>query len=526
MDLVATAFETVYGALDVSRTVTEGYKVWFALAGLTLALSWKWLHARGLAKQFLIALTLLASANYARWGFESTFQRLDSYDLLHYYLNSKYFDELGYYDLYPAAILADKENDGFFQPVGDRYMAQNAEGHQIAPIEHALAHGKIVRDRFAPERWEQFEHDLLFFQREVRPGFPGNAALWREMIQDHGFNGTPAWMVLAEPIAQRVPVENIKALAFIDLVLLGAGVAMVVWAYGPITAWWVVFWLAISYSMRWPYVPWVFLRYDWVFALLATMALLKKRQHLLAGLFAGWAGTLRFFPALWMWGPFAKGVAGLAAKKVNKPLLVLAGGFLISAAVFEAAGAMRVGPDNVVVHFENMMDHNKPEQLSSRRIGLALAMTHPLSEKPPKLLSKERRHAIERQKPYRYAIGILIMVVMGAGMRRLRDDEAYGFGFIPFFLLTTASYYYYTARVTMALLHAADLSKTRNRVGLAMLMGMEAFSNWAAYDDAKQRMFLIGWLAIMLLGYTLTMTLWLFKESYVDAAPEEPVAAP
>jgi hypothetical protein len=500
--------------MDVPRTQTEGYKVALAAAAFFLVALWPWLKRKGLAKRALITLTIVSCMNYARWGFESTFERVDSYDLIHYYLNSKYFDELGYYDLYPCIILADKEADGWFQDPGPVYMAQDAEGHQPKPIAHAVVHGRAVRaERFTPERWDAFAHDALHLQREIKPGFPGNARLWREMIQDHGFNGTPAWLLLAEPLANAVPVESIKLLAYVDLALMAAGIALVGWAFGSTTAWWTVLWLAITYSMRWPYLPWVFLRYDWVFALMATTAFLKKGHPLVAGLLAGWATTLRFFPAMWMWGPFSKGVGGLVRKKVHRQLLVMAGGFVVAAMVVESAAIVRVGTEQVEVHFENMIDHNSPDQLSSRRIGLALALTHPLTEKPPNLLTRERRKTIGEQKPLRFGLGLILMVAMGWGMRRLRDEEAFAFGFLPFFLLTTASYYYYTARVTLAILHASDLSKLRNRVGLGLLMAMEVFCNWAAYTQGKNRMFLIGWLASALCVYAVVMCVWILWEA-------------
>ncbi len=111
---------------------------------------------------------------------------------------------------------------------------------------------------------------------------------------------------------------------------------------------------------------------------------------------------------------------------------------------------------------------------------------------------------------------------MGVAMRKLRDDETFGFGFLPFFLLTTASYYYYVARATLIVVHAGGLDRTRNRVGLAMLLALEAFSNGSEVWLPGYRMFLIGGLAWGLTAYALVMGVWIAWESWSEAPAAPP----
>ncbi len=563
---------------DVSRTVTEGHKVYIALAALILVLLWpeqrrpvvgqglamgvlggvflaNWkgyevvddrfllgllvatllwpalraLHEK-LAPLLLVLLTLISIANYLRWGPKLAVERVDTYDLMHYYLNAKYFDELGYYDLYPACILADMENGGpRWDKGGTIYMAQDDDGHALRPLAHAVERGRVVREtRFTPERWKAFEADFLFLQREV---YGMSDKMWRQMIQDHGFNGTPVWTLLARPFAELVPathfvrflgrdVPSIKIIGLLDVGLLALAFGLVGWAYGGPAAMWCILWFTVSYSLRWPTVSWVFLRYDWVAALLMAMVALKKKRPYIAGLLAAWSATLRLFPAFWMWGPFSKGVAGLVRKKVHRQLLVLALGFLVGVAILEAGAVARYGIHQVRIHLENMSDHNKAEQLSSRRIGLALALAYagPWEKRPiPRIIEPHRKKRIGAQKPLRYGIGIAILVLMGWLLRRAEDDEAFGYGFVPIFLLTTMSYYYYISRVTLTLVHASDLSKRRNQVGLASLFGMELFSNWAEFTYREHRLFLIGTLAWLIVAYILVMMVFL----HIDARRDE-----
>lgn len=516
--------------MDVSRAVTEYYKIWLCGGAVLLALLWGFLP-RYVSRQALFGLVALAAVNYSRWGVELLTTRLDAYDMLHYYINAKYFDELGYLDLYPAVILVDHENHGPFFEEGPTYLAQDETGHHLAPISHALARGKIVKERFAPERWSAFEHDVLYLQRTVgcrEKNSKGKCLreiddpLWQQLINDHGFNGTTAWTLLAEPFTW-LPVEWIKWLGYLDVIWLAAACAAVTWAYGPIAAGWTLLFLLVSYSTRWPTISWAFLRYDWVSMLVIATALLKKGHPLVAGLFAGTSATLRLFPTMWMWGPFAKGVAGLLQRPrvVSRPLLLFAAGFLAAVLAVQGTATLRFGVSAIEDHIDNMMDHNSAEQLSSRRIGLALA----LASEPwrgtdtEKLISPQRKERIDSQEPLRYALAGVFLLGLGYAVRRRGDDEAYAFGFLPFFWITTASYYYYVARAPLAVIHGADLDRWRNRFGLGALFGLEMFCNWAEGTFEGHRLFLIGNLAWGLLLYSIVMVIWTAIEGDERPAP-------
>ena len=505
---MAGAMQTLLHALiqfpqeipDIARSTSEALKVWLALAGIGLLLVWTVLRPT-VRRWILVALVLVASLTYVRFGGRLLFQNTDNYDLFHYYLNSKYFDELGYYDLYPAGILVDHENKGPFLPEGDKYLAQDESGHHWRPIEHALERGRVVKEKFTPERWEAFTHDALVLQRE-KGQFDGG--LWKQMIQDHGFNGTPAWVAEARPLASIVPVEHKKLLCLIDVGLLALGVLAIGWAYGVDAALWTTFFLCITYSTRWPTISWAYLRYDYVMSLLVALALIRKGRHFLAGIFAGHAAALRFFPAMYMFGPAAKGLFELLGGRLNKKLLALGLAFVLGAGAFVALGTWTVGPLNVREHFENMMDHNSAEQLSSRRIGFALALPF-RGDLEPKNITKAIKAETDEQKPLRFGISFLVLAGFAWGLRNKRDDETFAYGWIPFFLLTTASYYYYVVRVVLIAFHAGEIDRLRNRIGLGILLALEAMTNFNEVHFAGHRVFLVGCLAWGCFLYALVM---------------------
>lgn len=507
--------------MDISRTVSEGYKIWLCSGAVLLALAWAWIPRRA-ARGLLAGLLLISVANYARFGPRLPFQRVDTYDLIHYYLNAKYFDELGYYDLYPACIVADHEAGGPFFEEGNKFMDQDDSGHHLRPISVALDEGrKLKAEKFTPERWQQFSHDFLFLQRNVE-GL--NPELWRQLLQDHGFNGTTVWVLQALPFVQ-LPVEYIKTLGYLDIFWLGLAIAAVAWAWDGATALWAALFLMLTYSCRWPTISWALFRYDYVSLLVIAMACLRKGRPVLAGVLTGWSAALRMFPAMWLYGPGMKGVLGLAQGKVHKSLLRLALGFAIGVAAWQGAATIVLGVDSVQIHLENMTDHNKSENLSSRRIGLALALPF-RGDLLPKALPQSEKELIEEQKPLRYAIAGVLMLLLGWGLRNRRDEETFAYGFLPFFLLTTASYYYYVARWTLWVLHAGGMCKpeagehrARHVVGLAMLSGIELFSNWSEVVHPDHRVYLIGWMAWLLLAYSGGMAIWVVIESHRKTAP-------
>jgi hypothetical protein len=512
-----------------SRADTDHIKVFLAAGAAGLALGWSSLSKRS-AHAALIVLTLIAVLNFMRWGpryLDS--QRINSYDLLHYYMAARYFEEVGYYDLYPAFTLADAERPkGPYSKNLKRIRIQRDGVYQIVPRSEVLARGREVREQFSDERWAAFKHDALYLQARMAKSH------WEEMMLDRGFNGTPAFLLVAKPIASICPVELIKFLCLIDVLLLGLVMWMVRWAYDTTSMLWCVLFMAVSLSLSWPVPGEAFLRYDYVACLVAACCLLKKARPGLAGVATGWATLMRVFPIVWLFGPAVKGVYELfdrskpVRERVNLRLVTLAGATLATCLVMETGALISVGADTIQSHAENISEHVKPEELSSKRVGFAIAYAYN-GTREEKNISQERKQQIIEDKRERTGVAVVLLALLGWGLRRRRDDEAFAFGLIPFFLLSTATYYYFVVRLPVILIHAQDLSKPRNRVGLAVLMGIEVMSTYLQLYGGHRTVY-IGYMSWGLTGYCVLMAGWLAWESYrgqdldhgQDHAPQEP----
>ncbi|MED5373066.1 MAG: hypothetical protein VX899_18755 [Myxococcota bacterium] len=553
----------------LSRNQTEEMKVWLAGAAAVLVLlfwAWnRWLKPRQdkLAKgsrigllALLGGLTLMSVENYARHDWTYVYGlgdvkagRVDAYDLTHYYLNARYYDQLGYFELYPAVLLADLEEGGphFRMPPTVQFQTEE-QGYYF--VEYgAFARDKAEHERIralfdSPEQWEQFKHDFVYLQRNV-VGF--TQSTWEQMVWDHGFNGAPTWVMIAKPMAQAVPVEWVKLLGYTDLAWLLVAVGFVAWAYGFEAAAWLLLFLMTTYSMRWPTLTWAFGRYDYVSLLIIATALLKKLKHGWAGAATALSTAFRVFPAVWLFGPAVKGAIELGewawdkARKVSSPrpfpmpLLKLGGLFFaVHLALWGGVVATFGSAQPIEKHFENLFEHTTEENLSSMRQGFAIgaaflpeemgqSLTYVTQGRPKPSFNNRmnagRRTRIAMQKSWRQPVAILLVLLLGLGLRRKDDDEAFAFGVVPFFLMATASYYYYVIRGTLVAMHAGDLSKGRNAVGLAGLFALESAINWVQQNHSHWRVVHIGWMAWGLMLYTGVMILWLNWESLqVDIA--------
>lgn len=499
--------------MGVNRALEEAIKIWIALGGVILAFVWAWIPQKRLREGLLLALTIIACFNYARYDL-SRFRSPDPYDLLHYYLNAKYFSELGYFDLYPAMIVADQENGAYDRNL-NRFRFQDPErGYVRQPLIVGLNRGREIREQqFTPERWEAFEDDFLFIQRQLR----FSRQSWRNLMDDRGFNGTPAWTLVASPIASSISSRNVRLLCLLDVIWLIAAMLAVRRAFGNPTMLWCIFFFFVTYSWRWAVPGLVFLRHDWVSALVIATSLIKMGRPVLAGLFTGYASLMRLFPAVFLYGVVAKAAAHFYKTRrfdfdtYRKPLQVILG-FVIAVVAIEGAAAAVFGIEPIRVHAESISEHVAVEELSSRRVGFAIGYGHQWSLQP-RYIQDSRKQEIAEARNERMVIAFILLLALAWGLRRSSDEEAFAFGFIPFFLLATASYYYFSIRVVLILIHASDLSKWRNRIGLALLFGFEVFCNVAETYYQGHRMFLVGGLSQLLLGYVLLMTGWLIFEA-------------
>jgi hypothetical protein len=256
-----------------------------ALVGLALLSggnAWAARHRQRLLAG-LAALGALAYVNFGGFHTDGTPQHV--WDQYHYFVGSKYFAELGYDGLYVATLQARREAlPGFEMPARVRDLRTNRTVPAVALADHARA----VRARFTDERWSRFRKDV--------------SAIWLGplIFLDHGYNPTPAHAAVTQLFARWLPFgyRTITALAALDFLLLALAALALARAFGAETLAAALLVFGLGYCSRYYWVGGAFLRQDWLVALVACAAALKRQRPALAGAALAYAGMVRVFPFL------------------------------------------------------------------------------------------------------------------------------------------------------------------------------------------------------------------------------------
>ena len=106
------------------------------------------------------------------------------WDTFHYYVGSKYFNELSYDRLYECVAVADAEEPGAAPPRRAAQDHEPAHQHDGGRRRTILAHPEDCKKHFTPERWEAFKKDVAYFRGKPRRQALGGGAD-RPRLQRH-----------------------------------------------------------------------------------------------------------------------------------------------------------------------------------------------------------------------------------------------------------------------------------------------------------------------------------------------------
>jgi len=244
-----------------------------------------------------VALTALSFLVY--YDFFNPNTRYQNYyhrhEFYHYYLGSKYFDEIGYHRLYTCTAIAEVE-------AGRRREIERAEirdlgGSNLAvPMRETfvLSEPDRCKRHFTGERWQAFKADVEWFHASARGEY------WDKMKLDHGYNPPPVWTMTGQLFANLAPAGDrfFKLLAALDILLQLGALLLIRWAFGRrIMTVAAVFW-GCNAPASFHFTCGAFLRQDWYFLFVAALCLARKRRFALSGAALTWSAGLRIFPVV------------------------------------------------------------------------------------------------------------------------------------------------------------------------------------------------------------------------------------
>ncbi len=214
------------------------------------------------------------------------------HELYHYYLGAKYSNELGYKRLYDCTLIAEIENGRRAQVEKREFRDLRVNLIKKAKDTYILTEPERCTKHFTHDKWEDFKKDVNWFYNSARGSY------WERMQQDHGYNPPPVWTMTGKALASLHVADGdfFRMTAGIDIVFQVSMLMLLYWAFGwRVGAIGAVFW-GCNAAANFYWTGGAFLRQDWMFLLVASVAFARKRYFALAGAALMWAGLLRAFP--------------------------------------------------------------------------------------------------------------------------------------------------------------------------------------------------------------------------------------
>lgn len=468
----------------------------------------------------LVVAALASSINYF-YAERNNGIWLHRWDAFHTVMGAKYFDELGYFDLYTCAYAIDQQGPRHFKGVGE---IRDLRTRKIVPHEPLIAGNDCV-ERFTPERLEQFRHDLDQF------GQFSNAGMWKDLFKDKGFNGTPFYLWVTKGLSSMIDVdlESIRRLAYIDVLTMLFGFAAVGRAFGVRAAAIVAIYFCLDFPNRFEHMGGSILRFDYIAALLVGFSAIKLGRWGLAGGMFAWATMVRVFPAVF--------VAGLALKvwidwretKQWQPEHLRFAGFFAGACALMLLISL-VGLDGGLANYQTWAQDMKvhTQTSASYRIGfrhLFMIEGNLSSSEGFVGYGAKAQSFAAIQNWYWLAVAVLIAPVIASARRLDVITFACLFGVFGFFLFTIATRYYYSV-LCLLLLVDRDLLKDRYAAGLGALLFAGSAVNYAYWGVNDHAAFMYN----HVIGVELTLVIivvgfWLLFDPALRDARED-VQAP
>jgi hypothetical protein len=345
---------------------------------------------------------------------------------------------------------------------------------------------------------------------------------------DHGYNPPPTWTFVGGGLSNLVPVQHMKVLTSIDIVLIAGLMVLIARTFGVSGMLIALVFFLCTFSGRWPVLGQSILRFDWLTALVASACALKAGRHGLAGASLAYAACNRIFPGVFAL-PYLAWIARkwLVDKRMPPELVRFATGAAIVAVVVVGGAWLRYGTDTFEAARERLALHGSPESFSSHRVGLGHVALY-RGEWTRKEINRVggmdgKREALWSIYPQLKIAGLvtLLLVLLYSFRSREPVHRLIWLGIFPLFCLTNPQINYYNLRLLLVLFHVERFRDPVDRIGLSILFLTEVASQ-LVYVLGADRYAVTATTSYGLLLYLITMAVCLALE--LRAKSPEPAA--
>jgi hypothetical protein len=402
------------------------------------------------------------------------------WEFFHYYLGSKYPQELGYKRLYLCAAIAQAELGPAMRGEVVKRNIRDLADDVIVPAAPVLDNPEACKDHFTPERWNAFRKDIEWFRTTA------NQKFWEGMSMDHGYNPPPVWTLSGHIFGSVFPnVTNttMSILGSLDTFVFALTFFFVWWAFGLPTCCYALFFWGVQFPANGYFTGGAFLRQDWLLYLMLSACLLRKHYWALAGAALAASSLLRVFPALFFIGIATVTISYYLKHRRFAPhhLRVFAGA-AIAAVVLVGASVPVAGADaypnfvrHISLHQRMPLTNNMglPVLLSYTPEGRAEVTRQPNALDEFGKWGQMHIETLQKRRPSYIAINLFLFAVFVVVVRKVKTLWiAMGLSTIFLVSLPTLTCYYYSFFLVAALLSKA--SATTARLGL-LAVGLSAF---------------------------------------------------
>jgi len=425
-----------------------------------------------LAFKLIAVLALFSWTNYgALRGGGNLVHRWEQY---HFFFGSKYLPEIGYFNLYKATILADRESA---HAIGFVRTTRDLTTFDEIPVERALENAAEVRAAFSDARWAEFKRDWSTLAHD--------GANWTQVMDDHGNSGSPAWAIFAAPIARICGIGpgGQRLMGLVDPLLMIILFALFFRTFGtrPTSVALVIFSMM---PFCFDYLAGSLLRWDWLFALGLCLVLWTRARPVAAGALLGYAVASKLFPLF-----FGVGFAFWAAwefvrtKKIDPRIPRFVAGAVAALALSVAVSSAMFGPRVWRGYRERIAvaqhEHFYSNQYSFKTVFLQAAWSTPREFANNWMLPGEVKASRPEVDvtPWRFTFFFLqlaLTALIALGLRHADPIEAIAVGPLLVYVWLVVNAYYWNMLMLPALAWIARKKGDR----LVPLLGLHAILIW------------------------------------------------
>lgn len=314
-----------------------------------------------------VGLAVIAAAVYVDFGRVHGMNALHTWDTFHYFVGSKYFEELSYTRLYACTAVAEAASNR----TRLWWRIRDLETGLIVPALPVVADPDECKRHFSEKRWTEFRHDAAYFWERV------SIPAWSRITTDHGFNATPVWMAAGTVLSNLAPASDtfLSLLAALDTLLLLAATTALAWAFGARVVTLAVVFYAVNEPSSFGWVGGAFLRHDWLACVVLAVCLMRRGYAGWAGACLAYASLLRLFPILLFAGPVAQAAVELRRSgSLSRELKSFFLGSAAGGALLVAASVAVVGVDA----YPKFVDHIRRfvDTPLTNHVGLKTALSY------------------------------------------------------------------------------------------------------------------------------------------------------